>query len=63
MKRVLHLMRGAGVPPLAEHDWLVYLDSEALRLATHGDPPLPPGPIDHDQLVTLLVAADRVITW
>ncbi len=63
MRRVLHLVRTTSAPPLADRDWLVYLDGEAPRLAPHGEPPLPVGPIDHDQLVTLVFAADLVITW
>jgi hypothetical protein len=58
----LHLVRAA--PPagaIADQDWVVELD--ALVLADHGTPPLPPGPIDHDQLVTLIFAADQVLTW
>jgi hypothetical protein len=58
----LHLVRArARAPRLAETDWLVYLHE--LQLADHGLPPCPPGPIDHDQLVELLFAADRIITW
>ena len=60
--RILHLVRTA--PPagaVADGDWVVYL--EAMRLAPTGAPPLPPGTIDHDQLVQLTVSADRVVTW
>jgi len=46
---------------VAERDWVVYLP--AMELAAHGEPPLPPGLIDHDQLVVLTFAADLVITW
>lgn len=61
-RRALHLVR--ATPPagaVAAGDWVVYL--EAMRLAPTGAPPLPAGPIDHDQLVQLSLAADRVITW
>jgi hypothetical protein len=66
VRTVLHLVRpGTGRPPvLAERDWVVYLQPMAL---VHGGAPhtapLPPGPLDHDQLVTLLFAADLVVTW
>lgn len=59
---VLHLVRAS--PPadvVAARDWVVYLPD--LRLAAHGEPPLPPGRIDHGQLVTLCFAADLVVTW
>lgn len=68
MRTVLHLVRpGAGdtLPPVvADRDWLVYL--QPMLLVQGGAPhtaPLPPGPIDHDQLVTLVFAADLVVTW
>lgn len=64
MRRVLHLVRAAApaAPPgLDDADWVVYLDG--MRLAAHGAPPHPPGPIDHDQLVRLVFAADLVVTW
>lgn len=62
MKQLLHLVRpGARPEVLAERDWVVYLDP--LELAPHGTPPLPPGPLDHDQLVALLFAADLAVTW
>ena len=63
----LHLVRagaeaaGAEAIVVADDDWLVYLDDQ--RLADHGHPTVPPGPIDHDQLVLLIFAAARVITW
>ncbi len=67
MRRLLHLVRGEAIPPvLAERDWVVYLHpttSSGPLLANRGEPPLPAGPIDHDQLVTLIAAADLVITW
>lgn len=62
MRRVLHLVRTGEPLALAERDWIVYLDP-APRLSAHGQPPAPPGPIDHDQLVTLVFAADLVVTW
>ena len=64
----LHVIRGmepTGGPPLeavADHDWIVYL-LPTLRLSPSATAPVQPGPIDHDQLVTLCFAADRVITW
>jgi hypothetical protein len=62
VKRILHLVRGDSPPePVADRDWVVYLDPP--RLAAHGEPPLPPGPIDHEQLVSLGFAADLVVTW
>lgn len=62
MRTVLHLVR-AGAQPIAvaARDWVVYLD--AMALAQHGEPPLPAGPIDHEQLVALVFAADLVVTW
>lgn len=60
-RRVLHLVRHGEPPVLDDGDWVVYLD--AMRLAGHGTPPLPPGPIDHEQLVHLVFAADLVVTW
>ena len=61
MKRRLHLVRRGEPPILDDRDWVVYLPD--MRLAEHGAPPLPPGPIDHAQLVRLIVAADLVVTW
>lgn len=61
MKRRLHLVR-AGEPGVVDgSDWVVYL--YAMRLAERGAPPIPPGPITHDQLVALIFAADLVVTW
>jgi hypothetical protein len=62
VKRVLHLVRAGEPAQLADEDWVVYLDPE-VRLADHGIPPAPPGRIDHDQLLHLIVTADLVITW
>jgi len=67
VRTVLHLVRPAAAIadlPVADRDWVVYL--QPMRLADGGAPhtaPLPAGPIDHDQLVTLVFAADLVITW
>jgi hypothetical protein len=59
---LLHLVRAGARPDVvADHDWVVYLDP--LQLAARGAPPLPPGPIDHEQLITLVFAADLVVTW
>jgi len=67
VRRLLHLVRGDAIPPVvADRDWVVYLQPTAgpgPLLANRGEPPLPAGPIDHDQLVTLLTAADLVVTW
>jgi hypothetical protein len=61
-RRILHVVRGDAPPPVvAERDWVVYL--RGMQLAPSGEPPLPPGPIDHDQLVALSFAADLVVTW
>ena len=60
--RTLHLVRDevpTGV--VAERDWVVYL--QTMALASQGEPPVPAGRIDHDQLVDLIVRADRVVTW
>jgi hypothetical protein len=57
----LHLVRRAEPLVLADSDWVVYLVDQ--RLAEHGAPPIQPGPIDHAQLVQLVFAADRVVTW
>lgn len=63
MKTTLHLVRTRTTSPaLAERDWVVYLDGMELAPSAH-PAPLPPGRIDHDQLVALSFAADRVITW
>lgn len=63
MRTTLHLVRpGAAVPPVAERDWVVYL--QPLELAASARPaPLPAGPLSHDQLLALVFAADLVVTW
>lgn len=65
MRTVLHLVRERTLPPvLAERDWVVYL--QPLELVRGGAPhtaPFPPGPLDHDQVVALVFAADLVVTW
>jgi hypothetical protein len=65
---VLHLVRpGAfdvAAPLVAERDWVVYL--QPTQLVQGGSPhtaPFPPGPLDHDQVVALIFAADLVVTW
>lgn len=60
---ILYLIRGDGLPEdaVAERDWVVYL--RTMELAPRGEPPVSPGRIDHDQLVSLIFAADRVVTW
>ena len=64
-RTVLHLIRpGAEPPPVADRDWVVYV--QPLELVRGGVPhtaPVPPGPLDHDQLVALVFAADLVVTW
>jgi hypothetical protein len=63
VKTTLHLVRARTTPPaLAERDWVVYLDPMELAPSAH-PAPLVPGPVDHDQLLALTFAADRVITW
>jgi hypothetical protein len=65
VRTVLHLVRAAAPPAMvAERDWVVYL--QPARLAQGGTPhtaPLPVGPLDHDQVVALVFAADLVVTW
>ncbi len=67
MRTVLHLVRpGAAALPrvVAERDWVVYL--QPMSLVRGGAPhtaPLPPGPLDHDQLIAIVFAADLVVTW
>ena len=63
MRTVLHLARAGEPLALAERDWIVYLGPGGLELAPHGQPPLPTGSIDHEQLVRLVFAADLVVTW
>jgi hypothetical protein len=59
---VLHLVR-RELPPgvAAADDWIVRLDR--LELVAHGSPPRAPGSLDHDAVVALIAAADRVVTW
>ena len=65
MRQLLHLVRpGARPEALADRDWVVYLDP--LSLDPRGAPlpsPITSGPLDHDQLVALVFAADLVVTW
>jgi hypothetical protein len=62
MKTILHLVRAGARPDvMTDRDWVVYLDP--LSLAARGAPPVPPGPLTHDQLVALVFAADLVVTW
>ena len=65
MKTVLHLARSTAAPAaVADRDWVVYL--QPARLVRGGAPhtaPVALGPINHDQLVDLLFAADLVVTW
>jgi hypothetical protein len=62
----LHLVREPAAPAaLSDADWVVRLTATRRELADRGTPapPIPPGPIDDDQLVQLLFAAARVVTW
>jgi hypothetical protein len=61
----LHLVRTTPPPPaaIAPTDWVAHRAPTGWHLATHGDPPLPPGPLDHAGLATLVLAAARTITW
>ncbi len=61
MKRTLHLARTGEPPILDDRDWVVYL--QPMQLAPRGEPPVAPGRIDHEQLLALVFAADRVVTW
>lgn len=62
MTRTLHLTtHEPEISWLADTDWVVYQPS--LRLAPHGAPPLPAGNITYDQLLDLILAADRVVCW
>ena len=65
MKLVLHLVRPNAAPAgVADRDWVVYL--QPTRLVQGGVPhtaPLPLGPVNHDQVVALVFAADLVVTW
>ena len=66
-RTVLHLVRPEAADddlPVADRDWVVYLQPMALvRGGVPHTAPLPPGPLDHDQLVALIFAADLVVTW
>ncbi|HEU0036905.1 MAG TPA: hypothetical protein VFQ53_40120 [Kofleriaceae bacterium] len=62
MKRRLHLVRAGDPRGVRDLDWVVRV-GDPLLLEDRGTPPLPPGPIDHDQLVQLVFAADLVVTW
>ena len=62
----LHLVRTPVEPPaaaVADDDWIVYRQSDRWHLADRGAPPVPAGPVDHAQLATLVLAADRTVTW
>ena len=61
--RTLHLVREGEAPlaVVAERDWVVYL--QTMELAARGGPPYPAGPLDHDQLLDLIIRAERVVTW
>jgi hypothetical protein len=61
VKRTLHIVRDGEPVVLDDHDWVVYL--QRMQLAGRGEPPVAPGTIDHEQLVALIFAADRVVTW
>jgi hypothetical protein len=65
VRTVLHLVRDEAAPAaVADRDWVVYL--HPARLVRGGTPhtaPFPPGPVDHDQVLALVFAADLVITW
>jgi len=66
VRTVLHLVREGAVGerlPVAEGDWVVYLQPMALVQAGAPPAPFPPGPLDHDQLIALAFAADLVVTW
>jgi hypothetical protein len=57
----LHLVRAGTPVGVGGADWVV--DLAALELQDRGTPPVPPGRITYDQLVQLIAAAHRVITW
>jgi hypothetical protein len=61
----LHLVRGDRVPAVrAEGDWVVRVAPLELLAPGAGDgAPVAAGAIDHAQLVELVFAAARVITW
>jgi hypothetical protein len=63
VRTTLHLVRpGAAAPAVAERDWVVYLQPLELAPSAHSAP-LPAGPLSHDQLISLVFAADLVVTW
>lgn len=56
---ILHLIRTpppAGVIP--DGDWVIYMDRWELVRGRE-----PPTAVDDDQIVALIFAADRVVTW
>jgi hypothetical protein len=58
----LHLVRRGATPAaVGERDWIVDLDRR--ELVARATPPIAPGPLTYDQLVQLLFAANRVVTW
>jgi hypothetical protein len=68
VRRLLHLVR-AGAPDAGAvdllHDWVVE-DRQGTWVLTDGPPagpPIHPGPIDDDQLLQLVLAADLVAVW
>lgn len=58
----LHLVRPGATAVAQPADWIVELGAEPI-LRARGTPPVAPGPITHDQLVALIAAARRVVTW
>jgi hypothetical protein len=67
VKRLLHLVRAAdpdaGAVDLL-HDWLVEDRAGTWILSDRSAPaPLPPGPLDDDALLQLVLAADLVAVW
>jgi hypothetical protein len=65
VRTVLHLVRPTAAPSaVADRDWVVYLQPATLvQGGTPHTAPLPLGPLDHDQVVALVFAADLVVTW
>jgi hypothetical protein len=66
VRRLLHLVR-AGAPDAGAvdllHDWVVEARQGAWHLTTGRTDAIAPGPIDDDQLVQLVLAADLVAVW